>query len=320
MINFIRLTRPINLFIIAATMYGTAWYFDQLLVVANQPSAIGSLPFFILVFSTVLIAAAGNIINDYFDVKADRINRPERLIITKSIKRRWAILFHWIINFVAFALAVYLSYLFKTFWYLFIHLLSINLLWYYSMHFKRTVVFGNITIALLTGLVPVLVGIFYNQHANWGKVSDFSPFHFENGSDYPIYVAISLGLFAFLLNWAREIIKDIEDIRGDKVLRAKTLPIVYGTKKAKLISLLILAFPVFLSLLLVIGRKKDIIIYDYAFFPLIFAAIAYVFSVFFILKSHATGQFKRAHTTVKLIMVFGLFLPIYWAIKIHFNL
>lgn len=320
MIHFIRLIRPANLLIIAATMYGTAWYFDSLLISAGVYPVIGGFPFFILVLSTVLIAAAGNIINDYFDVKADRINRPKRLIITKSIKRRWAILSHWIINFIAFGMAIYLSYIFETFWYLFIHLLSINLLWYYSMHFKRTVVFGNIIIALLTALVPLLVGIFYNQHTDWEMIKDVHPFELEEVKNYPLFVTISLGLFAFLLNWAREIIKDIEDIHGDKVLKAKTLPIIYGTKKAKLISLLILAFPVFLSLFIVIGRKKEIVVDDLAFIPLLIAAIAYIFSIFFILKSKTAGQYRRAHITIKIIMIFGLILPVYWAAKIYFSL
>merc|ERR1711991_488662 len=88
------------------------------------------------------------------------------MVVSRHIKRRWAIVLHWFMNFVAFTIAVYLSYVNRTFWYVFIHLLSINLLWFYSMQLKRTVVIGNVAIALLTSLVPVLVGIFYNQQLN----------------------------------------------------------------------------------------------------------------------------------------------------------
>ena len=87
MIHFIRLTRPLNLLIAGLTMYGLGWY------VESQYSngtihGVRSLSFFLLVFSTILIAAAGNVINDYFDVRADRINKPEKLIIGVHIKRR----------------------------------------------------------------------------------------------------------------------------------------------------------------------------------------------------------------------------------------
>ena len=103
MIHFIRLTRPVNLVIIAITMYGLGWYFEGLANV--QAFGIQSFDFFLLVLSTTMIAAAGNIINDYFDVRADRVNKPERLIIGVTIKRRVAIVSHWGINFLAFSIA-----------------------------------------------------------------------------------------------------------------------------------------------------------------------------------------------------------------------
>ena len=319
MIAFIKLIRPINLLIIAFTMFCTGWYFDMLLVKAGHSSKLISLPFIILVVSTILIAAAGNIINDYFDIKADRINRPERLIVGKYIKRRWAILFHWVINFLAFGMAVYLSYIFETFWYLFIHLLSINLLWYYSMHLKRTVVFGNVTIALLTGLVPVLVAIFYNQQTDWENISYYYPFNFKPLHDFPIYIGIGLGLFGFFLNWAREIVKDIEDIKGDKALKAKTLPIYSGIKRAKYISTIILLIPVFLSLFFFLGVKVNTIQSAYDFLPLSIAGLAMLFAFIFILNSNTPKQFRKTHLTIKLIMICGLILPLYWAINLYIS-
>ena len=110
-------------------MYGFGWFLEDFSICLN--CSILSLEFNLIVLSTILIAAAGNIINDYFDVKADRINKPERLIIGKYIKRRVAILTHWILNLIAFIIAIYLSWYLNTFFYLFIHLLSINCLWYY---------------------------------------------------------------------------------------------------------------------------------------------------------------------------------------------
>ena len=140
--HFIKLVRPLNLVIITVTMYGIAWYFEG---VYNIEAGLGikSITFFLLVLSTVMIAAAGNIINDYFDIKADLINKPDRVVIGKYVKRRVAIVSHWGINFLAFAIAVYLSWRLQTYWYLFIHLLTINLLWYYSLRLKREFFIGN---------------------------------------------------------------------------------------------------------------------------------------------------------------------------------
>src|SRR5690554_2454066 len=155
MIHFLRLIRPINLLIIAVTMYSVGGYLDIVYAEFNDGiMLIQTFNFFLLVISTVMIAAAGNIINDYFDVRADRVNRPEGTIIMKHIKRRWAIVYHWVLNFIAFGIAIHLGLVLDTFWYVFIHLLSINLLWVYSMQLKRTLVIGNVVIALLTALVP----------------------------------------------------------------------------------------------------------------------------------------------------------------------
>lgn len=316
--KFIKLIRPINLLIIAFTMFGLGWYFDTLLTTHGSSSQLFSLPFLILVISTIFIAAAGNIINDYFDVKADRINRPEKQIIGKHIKRRWAIVSHWVINFIAFAMALYLSYIFSTFWYLFIHLLSINLLWYYSMHLKRTAVLGNITIAILTGLVPVLVGIFYGQQMDWELTANYYPFQLSGVEYFPIYISVGLGLFGFFLNWAREIVKDIEDIEGDKALKAKTLPIVLGINKTKIVTYFILAAPALLSLFFFWGLEKDIIVTHLDFYPLILAGIAILIGFYFVIRAKLRNDFKRAHLIIKLVMIIGLLLPVYWTILIKY--
>ena len=121
--HFIRLIRPINLLIIALTMFSARYFLIDYEKISDAELSFKegeSFDFFLLVFSTILIAAAGNIINDYFDVKADRINKPEKLIVTKYIKRRWAIISHWMLNVIAFSIAIYLSTRNDTFWYVFI--------------------------------------------------------------------------------------------------------------------------------------------------------------------------------------------------------
>ena len=313
--HFLRLIRPVNLIIIAATMYCLGWYFD-LINVSVKTSLITSFEFFLLVLSTVIIAAAGNVINDYFDVRADRINRPERMVVARHIKRRWAIVLHWVMNFIAFGIAVYLTYVNETFWYVFIHLLSINLLWFYSMQLKRTVVIGNVVIALLTSLVPVLVGIFYNQHLE-GVVSDQPyPFELNNSDFYYIYFGIGIGVFAFVLNWTREVVKDVEDIEGDKVIKAKTIPIVFGVKKARNIALISLVTTVLLSFILVWSYSAGFITDYLSFSPLMVSALIIIVTLFKLAYSKTKKDFAVVNTLLKVTMIIGLLLPLYWSIQL----
>lgn len=313
--HFLRLIRPVNLLIIGATMYCLGWYFD-LINSATKDSLIFSFEFFLLVISTVIIAAAGNIINDYFDVRADRINRPHRIVVSRHIKRRWAIVLHWLMNFIAFAIAIYLSYVNKTFWYVFIHLLSINLLWFYSMQLKRTIVVGNVVIALLTSLVPVLVGIFYNQHLNETLQGSLYPFELINNEHYYLYFSIGIGLFAFVLNWTREIVKDIEDMEGDKVIKARTIPIVLGVRRAKQLALLFLIITVLLSLFLIWGYQGGYIVDFMSFSPLLISALIIVFTFIKLITSQSKRDFRLVNTLIKLTMIIGLLLPLYWSIQL----
>ncbi len=313
--HFLKLIRPLNLIIIGATMYCLGWYFD-LINASDSISLIYSFEFFLLVFSTMIIAAGGNIINDYFDVRADRINRPDRMVVARHMKRRWAIVLHWVMNFIAFAIAVYLTYVNKTFWYVFIHLLSINLLWFYSMQLKRTVVIGNVVIALLTSLVPVLVGIFYNQHLQGVVLNQPYPFDLTNSEDYYIYFGIGIGVFAFVLNWTREIIKDVEDVEGDKVIKAKTIPIVFGIRKAKIVAMFSLLATVLLSFVLIWSYSAGYIVDYMSFSPLLISALIIIITLFKLGYSKTKKDFSNVNALIKVTMIIGLLLPLYWSIQL----
>ena len=240
---FIKLIRPINLAIIVLTMYGVQFYIRT--VNYFQKIDDNQIDFFLLVFSTVLIAAAGNIINDYFDVKADRINKPEKLIITKHISRRWAILTHWTFNGIAFSIAIYLSIKYQSLWFVFIHLLSINALWFYSMLFKRKILTGNLLIALLTALIPILVVIYYKVGNTYHlEHSEFNSDSWVAIIDFRVIYLLSI--FAFIQNFAREIVKDAQDIEGDKLIYVKSLPMHIGQMNSlKIVSIILLFLPAF---------------------------------------------------------------------------
>ena len=146
-VSFIRLTRVGNLFIIAFAQYFTAFF-----LMKQGKMVFTDLNFFLLSLSTVMIAAAGYIINDYYDIKIDFINKPERVVIGKNITRRYAILFHTVLSGLGVLIGVYVS-----LWIGAINIISVFLLWLYSNLLERLPFVGNLSVAFLTGLSLILV-------------------------------------------------------------------------------------------------------------------------------------------------------------------
>ncbi len=303
---FLRLLRPINLAIITLTMYGTGWFLEY------YTDCIGELwkiDFFLLVLSTVIIAGAGNIINDYFDIKADRVNKPDRMIIGRHVKRRVAIISHWLLNLIAFSIAVYLSWKFETFWYVFAHFMAINFLWFYSTNLKRGFLLGNIVVAGLTALVPILVGFYFYHLISIREISSgehYQTIHELIGS--LMWIIAGLALFAFILNLAREITKDIEDIEGDKLLKAKTLPIVLGKSTAKyIVALVISTAAILLSGVLI--SYADILV-SHLILGLV-SLILMATAVIGLFALNSEKGVRLANNLLKLSMTAGLLVPVY---------
>jgi len=190
--------------------------------------------FLLLIISVMLIAGAGNVINDYFDVKADRVNKPEKLIIDKHIKRRWAIMFNWIFNVIGLLITFYLSWISSNWYILIIAFIIINFLWFYSAIYKRKLFVGNILVALMVGIVPLYV-LIYNFPMDGYVLLESS----RSGPLFISEVVVIVSIIAFVINLLREIIKDIADIRGDLHLSARTIPIALGIKKTKIILVII---------------------------------------------------------------------------------
>jgi 4-hydroxybenzoate polyprenyltransferase len=199
-VSFARLTRVWNLIVIAFAQYFTAAFLIDLRTVLD-------LRLFVLSLSTVLIAAAGYVINDYYDIKIDLINKPQRVVIGKSITRRYAILFHTLLSLGGVALGLLLSWKIAA-----VNFACATMLWWYSNSLKRHPFIGNFVVALLTGIAIWLVDSLYKT----GHM-----------------LIITYASFAFFMTLIREIIKDMEDLKGDHTFGCKTLPIVWGMRRTK---------------------------------------------------------------------------------------
>jgi 4-hydroxybenzoate polyprenyltransferase len=181
----------------------------------------------LLALSSVLIAAAGYIINDYFDLNIDRVNKPDKLVVEKVIKRRSAILWHWFLSGLGVVLGFYISWKLRNPIVGLANIACVILLWFYSTTFKRALLIGNVTISLLTAWVILVL---YVCEFRLGSLGDHA---------YRVVLArifkyaIVYGGFAFIISLIREVVKDIEDMDGDQRYGCRTMPIVWGVNVAK---------------------------------------------------------------------------------------
>jgi 4-hydroxybenzoate polyprenyltransferase len=249
--SFLKLIRLPNLLIMSFTQYMIHFcvFMPINLVMKHNidfglfdPRAFPETDFSLLVLSTVLIGAAGYIINDYFDVRIDELNRPATNMVGKTVKRRVAIVMHTTFNVIGVMIGFWLSYKYHIFRIgAIIFITAPALLWFYSTSLKRQLLVGNLVIALLTGMVPLIAALFEKQYlVNYftDPANDFPLYFLQrsvNSLQHEMHVALFVGLFAFLVSLLREIIKDTEDYEGDLAYGCKTLPITAGIARTKLI-------------------------------------------------------------------------------------
>ncbi|MGB3074441.1 MAG: geranylgeranylglycerol-phosphate geranylgeranyltransferase, partial [Chitinophagales bacterium] len=218
-ISFLRLIRYVNLLYIALTQCLVQYtIIKPILGQAGVVPTLDVFNFSLLVLSTVLIAAGGYVINDYFDVKIDAINKPRRIFIDRTIKRRSAMLLHQALTGAGVLLGFYVAWKAGNIRLGFIHPIVSGLLWFYSTGYKRQLLIGNIIISFLTALVILIVAL-YEQHL-------FKPDTIAvNAAAYTIFILVFFYfLFAFLISLVRELVKDMEDVKGDELYGCKTLP------------------------------------------------------------------------------------------------
>ena len=232
--GFVRIVRMPNLLMVAATMYLMRWSIIRpILGLYDIDLQVSELAFFCLALSTVLITAAGYVINDYHDVKADRINQPRRVVIDDQVSRRTALLLHWLMNVAGVFLGVVFSVLYRVPWMILIFAGAPLLLWLYSVNLKHKLLIGNLVVSLLTGTVPLLVILFEYPllSRNYQSHTDFFP----QGINALLFWVGLFSFFAFIINLIREIIKDAEDFAGDKESGSRTFPICFGFKNTKVL-------------------------------------------------------------------------------------
>ena len=256
---------------------------------------------FLLIAATVLIAAGGYVLNDYFDVKIDAINKPSKQVIGKTVSRRSVMVLYQVLTVTGVVSGLILSYLTKSFTLAFIFVIIPGLLWFYSSNYKRQFLIGNLVVAFVSALSILIVGTM--ELAVVEKM--YGNLVFETGIPRSIYAWISgFAVFAFLCTWIREIIKDMEDEPGDREMECRTMPIKWGNNRTKLFLYLLIGITV-VGLL----YANSIIPFDgsltirYTIFGLILPLCTLVYLIFRAKTSH---DYHQASTLSKVIMVVGV--------------
>lgn len=254
----------------------------------------------------MLIAAAGYIINDYFDIRTDKINKPERVIIGNHISRRIAIALHIGLSLTGILIGIYLSYFIRILPLSLIFIICTGALWFYSTTYKKQFLIGNLVVSLMIGGVPLLVAIYEIPLLNkaYGELMIQNNANFN----YIFYWIGGFSFFAFYTNFIREIIKDTEDFKGDQIYGMNTLPIFLGIKRTNIVlGILILSLLLMLTavmrFIVFSGDKKDIISAVYFVFLLI---VPLSILLFMILMANSKKDYKNASILMKLIMLAGI--------------
>lgn len=271
--GFINLIRWPNLLILVFTQYLCAIFLigpkeEYLKYILDQK-------FLLLVLGTSMITAAGYIINDYYDVKIDEINKPDRVVVGRILKRRVAMFTHIALSLAGIGLGLIVSWKVGA-----INLLAAFLLWLYSNRLKRLPLIGNVVVSFLTGLALGVIAIYFDQ------------------SQRLIFI---FAVFAFFISLIREMIKDMEDLRGDVSFGCRTLPVVWGIRKTKAFVYLVGLIFAFLLIYLAFTLERPLLIY---YFSVLLVPTFYLF--FRLARADTVKEFSFLSRFCKILMLCGV--------------
>ncbi|MBL7743720.1 MAG: geranylgeranylglycerol-phosphate geranylgeranyltransferase [Chitinophagaceae bacterium] len=294
---FFRLVRLPNLFFIALTqlLFQCCIYFPLYRDAVTQS---GIIRFALLVMASLFIAAAGYIINDYFDINIDEVNKPQKMVVDKIIRRRWAIAWHFILSATGILLTAVAVPL-REKWYLVLaNTGCVALLWLYSTRFKKGLLVGNIVISILTAWT-ILIVFFSNVTID----NAFAP----GSSSQPKFFrfAFLYAGFAFIISLIREAVKDMEDIKGDEKYGCRTMPVVWGINATKVY------VAVWMIVLVVMLLIIQVYILQFQWWwPVAYTVLLIIIPLGLIFKklykASSSGDYHLLSNRIKLVMLTGI--------------
>lgn len=277
--------RGYNIWIIAL-----AQYLSAIFILAPERRALSILldPYmFIIVLATTLSIASGYIINNFYDREKDLINRPIKTKIDRMVSEETRLKIYFATNFIILALAFLISWRSVAFFSAYIFMI-----WFYSHKLKKYPIIGNVTASFLA-ILPFFAILFYYQKEELLNILYYK---------HKYFVIFSHATFLYLLILIREMVKDLENLKGDFAINYRTIPVVYGEKASKqIITLLIILtlIPVYILI-----DKADVSYMDIYFY---FSLIGLVVFLIFLWNSKKKAHFVASHSFLKLLIILGVF-------------
>jgi len=261
-----------------------------ILEIYGTPSGLTGFQYNLLTLSIILTAAGGYVINNIFDQDIDAINKPERKIFQGIINASSATSLYILICIGAIAAAYFSVKNSGTLVAVYVVLVSCGLLYFYAAGYKKMLIAGNIVVAALIALMIYLPAVADTEAGN---------------NDVLKSMLAGYAVFAFLLTLVREIIKDCEDVEGDKAFNAQTIPIILGKSKARLIAAIILIITLIMITYIQVAQQQwqDLTSFTYTLFAIQVPAI--ILSTRLIFFRHRDDDRKNS-MLAKIIMLTGV--------------
>jgi len=292
-LNYLNLIRWKNLLLIALTQLLIKYALLEPFGVDTKLSGLG---FALLILATLCIAAAGNVINDIYDLEADLVNKPDKVIVGNSISEKTANTLFMVLNIIGVGLGLYLSHLVGRSGFFAIFVITSALLYVYASYFKGMLLVGNIIISILVAMSILIVGLFELLPVITPQNQDTQVTMFKILWDY--------ALFAFAINLLRELVKDLEDIDGDYKAQLNTLPIALGRERTSKIVFALSLIPLLAIIYYTVTYlyKQQLAVVYFAL--LIIAPLVYVSIKAF--SAESKKDYRHISTMLKLVLLTGV--------------
>ncbi len=307
---FLALVRWPNLLFIAITqMLFVYCIVHPIIYQAGAVPNVRGQYFVLLIIASVLIAAGGYIINDYFDLNIDQVNKPDKLVVAKLISRRWVIFWHLFLSIVGVVMGFYIDWFTRVRFLGIANLGCVGLLFLYSISLKKKLLSGNVIISLMTAWVIIVI--------SWCETSNLlQPSLRGLFTEKITRISFLYAGFAFIISLIREVIKDMEDIEGDRRFGCNTMPITLGINATK----------VFVAVWLVVLASALSAVQFYSFvlkwwwsaaYCIMFIIVPLIYVFKLLLKASASRDYHRLSSLVKGIMFTGILSMIFFRLYGH---
>ncbi len=259
-------------------------------------TTLSPLNFFLLILATLAIAAGGYIINDIYDIETDTINKPNKVIVGKKITESSANKLYILFTFIGVCIGFYLSHKVgrPPFFGLFVIIAAA--LYVYASYLKQIAVAGNIIVSILVSLSLLIVGVF--------ELIPAMTIENETIQSTMLEVLTDFAIFAFLINFIREIVKDTQDVDGDHKAGMQTLPILFGKARTSKVTMALTLITIAI-----------IIYYITTFLYMHVTAIAYfliavvgplIYIAIKMFTAENSNHFKHISFMLKIVMITGM--------------